>query len=75
VLERGERLRRLAADALGGAVGRDELGVPALQLTQLALQGVVGLVGDLGTVQGVVEPLVAPDLGPQRLDTLAGLRG
>ena len=42
-----------------------------LEVAQLALERVVGLVGDLGPVVDVVEVLVAPDLRPQRLDPRA----
>ena len=39
----------LAPDALGRRVGRDELGVVALDRAQLVQQCVVGVVADLGS--------------------------
>src|SRR5262249_52541772 len=54
--------RGLLPHALGRAVRGDELGVPCLEVAQLALEAVVLLVPDLGRVLHVVEVLVAPEL-------------
>jgi hypothetical protein len=54
--------------APGGAVGGDELRVRGLQVAQLALEPVVGLVADLRALEDVIEVLVPPDLGPELLD-------
>ena len=63
------------ADALGGAVGRGELGVPRLELLELAEQGVVLRVGDLGRAFVVVEARVALELAPQGRGALFVLPG
>ena len=63
--ERRELVGRLLAHSLGGAVGGDELGVLGFELPKLALQPVVGLVGDLRPVEDVIEALVLPDLAPE----------
>ena len=67
-----ESLGGLAAHALGGRVGGDQLGVRGLQLPQLDRQRVEGGVGDLGRVEHVVEVLVAADLLPQFFDPVRG---
>ena len=51
-------LDRLAADALRGTVGRDELGMRRFQLAQLGQQLVVLLVGDRRRGVDVVAPIV-----------------
>ena len=53
---------RLAADALGRRVGRDELRVLALDRAQLVQQRVVGVVADLGVVEDVVAVPVVDEL-------------
>ncbi len=73
VLPRGKRLRGLLADALGGAVRRDEVGELRLQVAQLAFEPVVLRVGDLGLVEHVVEVLVPAQLAPQLLDAAFSL--
>jgi len=73
--EARERLRGLPPYALRRAVGRDELGVLRLQVAELALETVVLLVGDLGPVEDVVEPLVAADLVAKTLDAVGGRLG
>src|SRR5207249_3136541 len=65
VRPRRKRRRRLFADALGGAVGGDEVGELRLQVPQLALEAVVLRVGDLRPVEHVVEVLVPAQLAPQ----------
>ena len=55
-----EAFARLAAHALGGRIGRDELRMRGLQLAQLLHQRVVFGIADLGAVEDVVEVLVAP---------------
>src|SRR5690606_6640066 len=61
---------RRAADALCRRVGRDQLGVALLELSQLGEQGVVSLVRDLGLVRYVVQEVVAVDLATQLVYTL-----
>jgi hypothetical protein len=68
-----EALRGLLPHALGGAVGRDEVGVLRLEVAQLALEPVVFLVADLGAVERVVEPLVAAYLLAELVDARRGL--
>jgi hypothetical protein len=63
----------LLPHALGGAVGRDQVGVLRLERAQLALERVVLLVPDLGRVLLVVELLVPADLRPQEVDAGRGL--
>ncbi len=70
--ERRELVGRLLPHPLGRAVGGDELGVLGLEPSQLALERVVLVVGDLGPVERVVQVLVAADLLPQRGDPLLG---
>ena len=53
---------RLGADALGRRVGRDELGVLALDRAQLVEQRVVDVVADLGVVEDVVAVVVVREL-------------
>ena len=73
VRPRRKRRRRLFADALGGAVGGDEVGELRLQVPQLALEAVVLRVGDLRPVEHVVEVLVPAQLAPQLLDAALSL--
>src|SRR6266571_1823749 len=67
---RAEGAHGLAGHALGGAVGRDEVGEGRLQLAQLAHERVVLRVGDLGTRLRVIEVIVMVDLLPQLADAL-----
>ena len=53
---------RLAADALGRRVGRQQLRVLALDRAQLVQQRVVGVVADLGVVEDVVAVAVVGEL-------------
>ncbi len=78
VAEARELLGGALAHALGRAVGGHQVGEGRLDLAQLALERVVLLVGDLGSVEDVVEPLVAADLvaqGSQALFRLAAVHG
>jgi hypothetical protein len=63
-----EPLEGLAAHALGGGVGGDELGVLGLEALELVVEGVVLGVGDLRRVLHVVAPVVVADLLAQLLD-------
>ena len=67
-----KRLDRLAADALGRRVRRDQLRELRFERAQLAHQHVVLAVGDLGTVEDVVAVVVVVDLGPQLFDAQLG---
>ena len=58
--------------ALGGGVGRDELGVPGFQGLQLPHEGVVFGIGDGGAVVDVVTDVVLVDLPAQLFDTAMG---
>ena len=53
---------RLAADALGRRVGRQQVGVLGLQRAQLVEQRVVFVVADLGVVEDVVAVVVVLEL-------------
>jgi hypothetical protein len=66
-------LAGLAPHALGGAVGRDQLGVPLLEVTQLAVELVVLLVPDLRLSLYVVQVVVPPDQVAQLEDAALGL--
>jgi hypothetical protein len=66
-----EALGRLAADALGGRVGREQLGVRGLDALELVHQRVVLGVGDLRRVEDVVEVLVVAEFGAQFFGALA----
>ena len=68
-----EALARLAADALGGRIRRDQLGMRRLQRLQLAHQRIVFGVGDFGRVQYVVQVLVVAQLLAQSVDFLRRL--
>ena len=68
MLDRLQGVDRFVADALRGAVGRDEFGVRGFQLAQPLDQPVVFEVRDLGRGLDVVLPVVAPDLLAQPLD-------
>jgi hypothetical protein len=77
--EHGARVRRLdeafaglAADALGGRVGRDQLGMLGLERLQAVHARVVLGVGDLGRVEHVVEMLVVAKVLAQGFDLLLG---
>ncbi len=75
VADRFESFERLAADALGGAIGRDRFGMLGLELRQLGHHPVEFAVADFGLGQGVVEIVVPVELGPEMsnfaLDLLA----
>ena len=71
--ELGEALGGLIAQALGGAVRRDQLGELRLQVAQLAVKAVVLLVGDLGPGLDVIEMIVPADEVPQLGDAPLGL--
>ena len=61
----GELVERLGAHALGGRVGRHELGVLGLEVAQLVQQRVVDVVAHLGVVEDVVAVVVMVELAPQ----------
>ena len=66
-----ELVERLTADALGGRVRREQIGMVPLEVTQLVQQRVVLDVGDLGVVEDVVAVSVVLELlaelaGPPR---------
>ncbi len=63
-----EAFARLAAHALGGRIGTRQLGMSFLQRLELAHQGVVFRVGDLGRVQHVIQVFVVAQLLAQILD-------
>ncbi len=62
VADLGQLADRLAADALGGRVGCDQLGVLGLDAPQLVEQRVVRVVLDLGVVEDVVAVAVVAEL-------------
>ena len=65
-------LAAVRADALGGAIGRCEIGVRGLERLQLAEEPVVLRVRDLGRVVDVVGVVGALDLLAQTRDLLGG---
>ena len=65
VRDLAEALGGLAADALGGRVGGEQLGVRGFELLQLVHQRVVGGVGDLRRVENVIQMLVAAQFGAE----------
>src|SRR5690606_10442637 len=67
-----EELRRGCADALGGGVGGDELGKAPFELDELADEGVVLGVRDLGRVEHVAPGVGLGDLRPEREGALLG---
>jgi len=69
-----EALGRLASDALGGRVGREQLRVLGLNPLQLVHQRVVGCVGNLRRIQNVIQVLVAAQFGAQFLCALGRCR-
>ncbi len=71
----GELLQGRRADALGGGVGCDQLGVGFLQLLELAKEAVVVGVADLRGVEDVVAVVVVLELAAQLLDSIAGFLG
>jgi len=68
VLNGDERLGDLTCHAPGGAVRGDQLRVPGLELAELAHEGVVLRIGDLGPRLDIVQVVVAADLLAQRGD-------
>ncbi len=73
VADLGEFRRRQGADALGGGLRADQLGMPRFQPLQLAEQAVVLGVRHARSVEHVVGVVVPLDLGAQRLNPLGGL--
>jgi hypothetical protein len=71
LLEVGDRL---AADALSGRVGRDELGMVGLDGAQLVEERVVLVVADLGIVEDVVAVAVVVELAAQLRGALSRAR-
>ena len=67
-----EAVAGLAADTLGGGVGRDEFGMGRFERTQAIVERIVPGVGELGRVEHIVEMLVAAQLLAQGFDLLAG---
>ena len=63
-------LGRLAAHALGGRVGGDELGVRCLDAFEFVHQRVVGGVADFRRVENVIQVLVAAQFGAQFVGAL-----
>src|SRR3984957_711888 len=70
-----EAFARLAADALRGRVGRDEIGMLLLDLLQPVHQRVVLRVSQLRRIEYVVEMLVVTKLIAQLLKLLVGRKG
>ena len=66
-------LDRLVADALRGAVGRDQFGVLGLQLLEPLHQAVVFQVADFGRRLDVVLVVVVADLVAKRGDFGGGI--
>ena len=75
VRDLGEALFGLAADALGGRVGRDELGVLGLERLEAVHGGVVLRVGPLGGIEHVVEVLVVAEEVAELFDLLIWREG
>src|SRR5207245_11488534 len=73
MLDRLEDVGRRSAHALGGAVGGDEVRKARLELAELAHEGVVLGVGDLGPRLDVVQIVVVVNLLAQLRDALRGV--
>src|SRR5438093_8147005 len=73
MLDRLEDVGRRAAHALGGAVGGDEVWKARLEVAELAHEGVVLGVGDLGPRLDVIEVVVVVNLLAQLADALRGI--
>src|SRR5207245_1473220 len=73
MLDRLEDVGRRSAHALGGAVGGDEVRKARLELAELAHEGVVLGVGDLGPRLDVVQIVVVVNLLAQLHDALRGV--
>src|SRR5437879_13256292 len=73
MLDRLEDVGRRAAHALGGAVGGDEVWKARLELAELAHEGVILGVGDLGPRLDVVQIVVVVNLLAQLGDALRGV--
>jgi hypothetical protein len=65
VAEFDETVAGLAADALGGGIGRNNFRVICFESLEFAQEGVVVRVGNGGTVQNVIKMFVAFDFGAQ----------
>src|SRR5258706_16357965 len=65
-----ELFRGLAADALGGRIRREELGMPGFEILELAHELVVRLIGDGRLREDVVPVIVGAQLLPQLFDPL-----
>ena len=61
MLDRREALDRLIADALRGAIGRDQFGMGGFELLESLDEAIVLGVGNLGGRLDVVFPVVAAD--------------
>ncbi len=68
-----ESLARLAADALGGRIGRDEFGVLGLKVFELLHQLVEIQIADLGLIEDVIEIFVVANLFAESFDLLFGV--
>ena len=66
-----ESFARLAADALGGRIGRDQLGMLGLEVLEPPHHPVVFGVADLGLIEHVIQMLVMMQLFAQILDFFA----
>src|SRR5438132_11383173 len=73
MLDRLEDVGRRAAHALGGAVGGDEVWKARVELAELAHEGVILGVGDLGPRLDVVQIVVVVNLLAQLGDALRGV--
>jgi hypothetical protein len=62
MLDDGKLFRRTGPDALGGRIGRLQLGMIVLDCPQLEHKLVVFGIGDLGRVENVVAVIVVVDL-------------
>ncbi len=70
-----ESLLRLGAHSLGGRIGRDQIGVPLLQVHQFPVQEVELRIGDDGVFQHMITVVVKLDLLAQLGDALGGIHG
>src|SRR3989442_2231439 len=73
MLDRLEDVGRRSAHALGGAVGGDEVWKARLELAELAHEGVVLGVRDLGPRLDIIQIVVVMDLLAQLGDALRGV--
>src|SRR5262249_53910115 len=72
VLDFGESLKRLAADALRGRIRGNQIGKLRFKIDKLLVKPVIFMIADDGSSFLVVEPVMLPDSSAQLLNALYG---